>query len=134
MEKMITEVSKLKPGRYMMIEDIPCRITDMVHSKAGKHGGAKFRIEGVGIFEGTKRSMICIAGAKVEVPVINKRTAQVLTVLPSGVQMMDSESFETFELPMPEEEDIKALIREGAEVMYIDVGGRKKIMQAKGGD
>ena len=132
MEKMISDAAKLKPGRYMMIEDIPCRITDMTHSKAGKHGGAKFRIEGVGIFDGTKKSMICIAGAKVEVPVVNKKTAQVLTILPNGVQLMDMESYETFELPMPEEAEVKAFIKEGAEVMYIDVSGKKKIMQAKG--
>jgi len=132
MEKMISDISKLKPGRYILIDDVPCRITDMVHSKAGKHGGAKFRVEAVGIFEGTKKSIICTAGAKVDVPVINKRKGQVLNVLPNGITIMDMESYESFELPMPEDDDIRSMIAEGAEVMYMDVSGKKKIMQAKG--
>jgi translation initiation factor 5A len=111
---------------------VPCRIVSIEHSKAGKHGGAKFRIEGIGLFDGIRKSIIKPSGQNVEVPIIDKRTAQVLTVIGDNVQLMDMTSFETFELPMPEEPEIKSIIAEGVEVAYMEVMGKRKILQAKG--
>ena len=134
MEKKIVELRTLKPGKYILIEGVPCKIQSMAHSKPGKHGGARVRIDAMGIFEKTKKGMIKPASDKVEVPMMDKRTGQVLAVIGDKVQMMDMESYETFDMQMPEDAEIKPIIKEGAEVLYLSWGGLRKIMQAKGGD
>ncbi|ODS37144.1 translation initiation factor IF-5A [Candidatus Altiarchaeales archaeon WOR_SM1_SCG] len=103
MSTKIVELRTLKVGRYMVMDDEPCKITSMDVSKPGKHGEAKVRIEGIGIFDNRKRSAIKPSGHKVTIPMLDKRTGQVLTVIGDEVQLMDMESYETFELPIPEE-------------------------------
>ncbi|MDD5111612.1 MAG: translation initiation factor IF-5A [Candidatus Altiarchaeota archaeon] len=132
MDIRIEEVRSLKPGRYIAIDGVPCKITAIVHSKPGKHGGAKANISAVGIFDNQRRNITRPTGDKVEVPVIEKKSAQVINVIGDRLQLMDNESFETFELGMPEEEELKGGISQGAEVLYMEVGGSKKIAQIKG--
>ena len=132
MDRKLDDVKNMKVGRYIIIEEVACRITNIDHSKPGKHGGAKFRIEGMGLFDGIRKSIIKPAGQNVEVPLIDKRNAQVLAIVGSSVQLMDMATFETFELPMPEEQEIQSLLSEGTEVTYMEVMGRRKILQAKG--
>lgn len=134
MEKKIVEIRTLKPGKYILIDNVPCKIQSMAHSKPGKHGGARVRIDAMGIFESTKKNLIKPASDKAEVPMLDKRTAQVLAVVGDKLQMMDMESYETFDMSMPEEDDVKSVIKEGAEVMYLSWSGKRKITQAKGGD
>jgi len=132
MEKKIVDTTDLKVGKYVLIDDEPCRIVDIQKSKPGKHGEAKVRVEAIGVFDDRKRSILKPAGHKVEVPIINKKTGQVLTIVGNQVQLMDMESYETFELPFPQEEEIKNLLKEGKEVLYMEIGNKRKILQAKG--
>ena len=134
MEKRIVELRSMKPGRYILIDGMPCKIQSMTHSKPGKHGGARVRIDAVGVFEETKKSMIKPASDKVETPVLEKNVAQVLAVVGDKIQLMNMESYETFDIPMPESSEIAAFIKEGAEVVYIEYGPKKKITQSKGGE
>lgn len=131
MDIRIEEVRNLKPGRYIVIDEVPCKITSMVHSKPGKHGGAKANISAVGVFDNQRRNITRPTGDKVEVPVIEKKVAQVINIIGDRVQLMDMESFETFELPMPEEDELKG-ITQGSEVLYMEVGSEKRIAQLKG--
>ncbi|HJJ86967.1 MAG TPA: translation initiation factor IF-5A, partial [Methanocorpusculum sp.] len=39
-----TEVGKLKEGRYVVVDDEPCKIMSISISKPGKHGAAKARL------------------------------------------------------------------------------------------
>ena len=39
-----TEIGKIKEGRYIVIEEEPCRVVSIATSKPGKHGAAKARI------------------------------------------------------------------------------------------
>lgn len=114
----------------MVMDDEPCKITAMDVSKPGKHGEAKVRIEGIGIFDNRKRNLIKPSGHKVTVPVLDKKPGQVLTVIGTQVQLMDMENYETFELPIPDE--LSGQMSEGMEVLYMDCMGRKKILQIKG--
>ena len=131
MEKRIVELKSLKPGRYLIIDDTPCKVTKISHSKPGKHGGAKLNIQGVGVFDDRKRSLMKPASDKAEVPMIDKRVAQVLTVIQDKAQLMDMESYETFEMQVPDDQEIKSLMNEGQEIIYIQWGSNKKILQAK---
>lgn len=132
MDRKLDDVKTLKVGRYVIIEGVPCRVTAIDHSKPGKHGGAKYRVEGAGIFDGIRKSMIKPSGQNVEIPIIVKRTAQVLAVVGDNIQLMDMESYETFELPIPQEEEIRRGLNAGSEILYMEVMGKRKILQGKG--
>ncbi len=119
------EIRELKVNRYLLVDDEPCRILSIQMSKPGKHGEAKARLEVVGLFDGQKRSIVHPVTHKVRVPMIDKKKAQVLSVHGNQAQLMDLGSYETFELPVPEE--LQGQLNSGDEVMYMDVMGRKKI-------
>lgn len=125
------ELGALKVGSYVMVEDEPCRIVSYTKSKPGKHGSAKARVVAIGIFDGVKRSFVKPVDSQVEVPIIEKRSGQVIALLPSGVQVMDLETYEIFETPMPEE-DLKNKLASGVEVEYWRILDRTKIVRTKG--
>jgi len=120
------EVRELKVGRYMLIDDAPCKIVEITMSKPGKHGEAKGRIVAIGIFDGQKRSVVYPVKHKVKVPIIEKKNAQVLSITNKEAQLMDSETFETFLVPLSDEELEK--IVPGTEVSYWEAMGKRKIM------
>lgn len=130
--KELQEVRTLKENRYILIDDEPCRIVSIQVSKPGKHGSAKARIDAIGIFDGNKRSGIYGQSDKVGVPMIDKRNAQVLAIMGDQVQLMDIVTFETFELPIPE--DMKEDIVAGGEVQYFTAMGRRKMTRATAGN
>ena len=66
-----------------------------------------------------------------EVPLINKRSGQVISISGQTLQIMDLETFEVFETSAVEEE-IKNKIRQGGEVEYWQVLERVKIVRVKG--
>ena len=53
-DKSYASAKDIKIGRYLLIE-IPCRVVDIETSKTGKHGSAKMRVTGIGIFDGQKK-------------------------------------------------------------------------------
>lgn len=129
MSKKVVEVKTLKVGKYVILDGEASKITSIQTSSPGKHGAAKARVEAVGIFDGQKRSFVKPVDSKCDVPMIDKRVAQVLAIMGSEVQLMDLESYETFELPLPDE--LKNDIVEGAEVDFIEALGKQKIMRVK---
>jgi translation initiation factor 5A len=126
--KQLAEVRTLRVNRYMIIDDEPCKIMSISTSKPGKHGEAKARIEAIGIFDGQKRSVVHPVKHKIHVPIIDKRTAQVVALMGSNVQLMDMETYETFEMPIPAE--FKGKLQPGSEISYLEALGRKKITRA----
>ncbi len=123
--KELAEVRTLKVNRYIIIDDEPCKILSISTSKPGKHGEAKARIEAVGIFDNQKRSVVHPVKHKVGVPMIDKRSAQILSIMGDNVQLMDMETYQTFEMAIPEE--LKGQLEPGKEILYLEALGRKKI-------
>ena len=123
--KQLAEVRTLKVNRYMIIDDEPCKIMSYSTSKPGKHGEAKARIEAIGIFDGQKRSVVHPVKHKVHVPMIDKRNAQVLALMGDNVQLMDMDTYDTFEMKIPDE--FKGKLNPGTEISYLEALGRKKI-------
>ncbi len=115
-----------------MVDGEPCKIVEYEKSKPGKHGAAKARIVAISVTTGTKKNVISPVDARIEVPMIEKKTAQVLAFMGNNVQLMDMQSYETFETPMPEEEEIKSKLAAGVEVEYWQMLGQNKIMRTKG--
>jgi translation initiation factor 5A len=124
--KELVEVRTLKENRYMLVDDEPSRITSITTSKPGKHGSAKARIEAVGLFSGNKRSVVYTVTDKVFVPMIDRRKAQILNIQGDQAQLMDSENYETFDLPIPGEK--KGKIEPGTEITYLESMGRRMIL------
>lgn len=127
-----TEVGALRIGSYVIVDGEPCRIVSLTKSKPGKHGSAKARIVAMGTFDGSKRTFVKPVSAQVEVPLIEKKGGQVVAMLPSAVQVMDLETYEIFEAPIPEEERLKSKLTSGTEVEYWRVLGKTKITRTKG--
>jgi len=129
MSTMYAELGDLKVGSFIVIDGEPCRIVEMSKAKTGKHGSAKAHVVAIGIFSGSKKTLVAPVSQRVEVPIINKRTAQVLAITGDTVQLMDLETYETFEVDLPKEEDIRAKLEPGAEVEYWEAMVRRKIMR-----
>jgi translation initiation factor 5A len=121
----------LKVGSYALIDNEPCQIVDIEKSKPGKHGSAKIRASGISLFDGKKKTYLGQADAGVQVPIVDKRSGQIVSITPSGVQMMDLETYETLELSMPTDEEIADKLASGKEVEYWIIMGRYKINRVK---
>jgi translation initiation factor 5A len=114
-----------KVGSYVIIDGIPCKVVQVETSSPGKHGSAKVRLTAVGMFEGQKKSMVLPSHSDVEIPVLTKRRAQVVSLTDTTVQLMDSETFEVFELPITEE--FQGKLSSSKEVEVIEAMGRKAL-------
>jgi translation initiation factor 5A len=129
MSTKVVEVKTLKVGKYVILDGAASKIVNIQTSSPGKHGAAKARLDAVGIFDNQKRNLVKPVDAKIEIPIIDKRTAQVLAIMGSDIQLMDMETYETFEVPIPDE--LRDGLIEGAEVGYIVAMGNKKLMKVK---
>jgi len=125
------DVGELRVGGYMMIDGEPCRIVDIAKSKPGKHGSAKARIVAIGVFDNQKRQFVKPVDCGAEIPIIDKRAGQVFAVNPTGIQIMDLETYEYIDAPFPDEEELKVKLVAGAEIEYWKILGKVKIARVK---
>jgi len=116
----IINATETKVGTNIMIDGKPSVVKKVDISKTGKHGHAKVRIEATGMISGQKKVFVIPGHDKLEVPIVNKRKAQVLSV-GEKVNIMDLESFETFDIPCSDE--IKSELQENSNIEYWDVEG-----------
>jgi translation initiation factor 5A len=125
------DVGSLKVGSYVIIDDEPCKIVSYTKSKPGKHGAAKARIVAISVFDETKKTIVKPVSAQVDVPLIEKKTGQVIALLPAVVQLMDLETYEMLEAPYPDEQELKDKLSSGVEVEYWQILGRTRITRTK---
>ncbi|MFH1424754.1 MAG: hypothetical protein ABIG20_03670 [archaeon] len=113
--------TRLKPGDLILLEgqgDEIFKVKNLSTSAPGKHGHAKVRIMYNNLLTGSGGEVTYSGHKEMEKPVIEKERAQVLSVIPSvkhndpnvpnelaRVQLMNLETFETYELIVPEEID-----------------------------
>ena len=118
----------IKEGRHIVIDGEPCKVVSIDISKPGKHGSAKMRIVAIGLFDGTKRTLLTPTGEEVEVPILEKKGMQVLNVENNIAQLMDTTTYENVELPIPP--DVTGVVP-GVEVEVMDCMGKKQITKVK---
>lgn len=110
--------TRLKAGDLILLEgqgDEIFRVKKISTSAPGKHGHAKVRIAYANLLTGSGGEITYSGHKEIEKPVIEKKKAQVLSVKPSQkfddpkirdkpaeVQLMDLETYETYELKVPE--------------------------------
>ncbi|MEM4576841.1 MAG: translation initiation factor IF-5A [Candidatus Nezhaarchaeales archaeon] len=132
MSRKPVDAGSLKEGSFIVIDEEPCRIVEAEKSKPGKHGSAKVRITAIGIFDGVKRSIVVPVDQKVDVPVIEKKVAQVISITPTTIQLMDLSSYEVSEVAKETvEPEIVNKIGVGTEVEVWEILGKKKIMRTR---
>lgn len=120
----IINATEAKPGTNIIIDGDPYTVKRVDISKTGKHGASKCRIGATGIISGQKKIIVSPGHERFEVPMIDKRKGQVLSV-GERASIMDLESFETFDIEIPEE--LKAEINSNSSVEYWDIEGKKII-------
>ena len=120
----IINATEAKVGTNIIVEGMPCTIKKIDISKTGKHGHAKCRIECSGIISETKKVFVIPGHDRLEIPLVEKRKGQVLSV-GDKVSIMDLENFETLEVECPEE--VKSELAENDNIEYWDVEGEKII-------
>ena len=128
-EKKSVSVGSLKKGDTIIVDEAPCKVTDIATSRPGKHGHAKVNLMAVGILDVKKRNLVMPGHDKVEAPIIGKKNAQVLSISGNTANVMDTETYETFDMEIPEE--LKGEVREGVEVLYWVIMNAKVIKQVK---
>lgn len=127
-DKKFVATSSLKKGSYIIIDGVASTVTDINISRPGKHGHAKANIMAVGMIDGKKRNMVT-GDHEVEAPVIGKKNAQVLSVSGQTANVMDMESYETFDITVPSE--LQGQVNEGVVVVYWEILTDKVIKQIK---
>ena len=116
-----------KPGTTILVDGDACTVRSNDVSKTGKHGASKCRIEAISVFTGKKKIVAVPGDTRFDVPNIDKRKAQVLTVSDTTASVMDLESFETLDLVYAE--DLKEQLAPEKQVEYWDIEGKKAIMR-----
>ncbi|RMF05215.1 translation initiation factor IF-5A [Candidatus Woesearchaeota archaeon] len=129
MNVKLTSIGSLKKGNYVVIDGAACVVTDTQVSRPGKHGHAKVRLSAVGLIDGKKRVIVMPGHDNIEVPIIEKKTAQVLSVSGNTANVMDMETYETFDLEIPEE--LKDSCVPNAQVLYWVILNDKVMKQVK---
>ena len=127
--KKLASVGSLQKGSYIIVDGVACRVTSTATSRPGKHGHAKVNMMAVGLIDEKKRNVVLPGHDQVEVPVIDKRTPQVLSVTGDVANVMDSESYETFDMKVDDE--FKDQVVEGCQILYWNILGDKVIKQIK---
>ena len=122
-------MKNLKPGSFVLIDDVPCRVDNLQTSRPGKHGGAKARLVATGIFDNQKRNIVKPADSTIYMPVIEKKAAQVIAIIGDNVQLMDLADYSMSEVPIPDE--FKGQLIEGEEVIIWKYGPHMMIKSKK---
>ena len=125
MSYKLISATEAKSGTAILVDGTPCIVRTNDISKTGKHGHAKCRIEAIGIIDGKKKVISVSGHDRFECPMINKSKAQLLSVEGDKASVMDLESYETFELTVPEE--LKEDLKPEDQVEYWEVEGAKII-------
>lgn len=125
----MSSIGSLQKGNYVVIEGAACRVVDTQVSRPGKHGHAKVRMTAVGLVDDKKRVVVMPGHDNIEVPIVEKKTAQVLSIQGTIANVMESETYETFDLKIPGE--LKDSVVEGCNVLYWVILKDKIMKQVK---
>ena len=129
MDKKVTTVGSLRGGSYIILDGEACVVRSIQLSKTGKHGSMKCRLEAMTLADDKKKIQIFPSSDKIEVPIVEKKEAQVLSIHDNKANVMDTETYETFDLDIAE--DLKDQVKEGTQVVYWTLMDKRVIKQVK---
>lgn len=132
MTTKIVNAGSIKEGSYIVIEGNACKVVSVDIAKSGKHGHAKARIVAMGLIDEKKREIVVPSHDNVEVPIVEKKGAQVLSITGNKANVMDLENYETFDLEIPQE--LKGEVTEGCQILYWIILEQKVMKQLRGAE
>ena len=121
----------LRVGKFCMINDFPCKVKELNRAAPGKHGHAKHRTVGLGIFDNKKRE--AIFHDMVSVPIVRKLDLPCV-VKRGGFELKHEEKRLPKVLMLPASDStVKMTLKEGdhAVVSLIIACGHYKVTAAK---
>jgi translation initiation factor 5A len=129
METKQSRASGLKKGSYVLMDGEPSVVLENQFSRSGGRGAAKCKIIAVGMLTGRRREELHVSTDNLDVPIIGKMTAQVLSISEKVVNVMDMETYESFDLEMTE--DVEGTPVEGGQVVYWQIADKKILKSTK---
>jgi translation initiation factor 5A len=123
----LINATEAKSGTTLMFEGEAYTVRSNDISKTGKHGASKCRMEAIAVFSDKKKVIAVPGHERFEVPMVEKKKAQVLTANENSASIMDLESYETIEVPLIAE--LKGKLAAEDQVEYWDIEGKKMIMR-----
>lgn len=120
-------IGTLQKGNYVIVDGVASIVQSTQTSRPGKHGHAKVRMQAVGMLDGKKREIVMPGHDKIDCPIIGKKNAQVLSVNGDVANVMDMETYETFDLDVPA--DLAGDVAEGATILYWEILDDKVMKQ-----
>ncbi len=132
MSTKLVSVGSLQRGNYVVVDGVACKVVDTQTSRPGKHGHAKVRLTAVGLIDDKKRVIVMPGHDNIESPIVDKRTAQVLSINGKIANVMDTETYETFDMKIAEE--LKEDCVEGCQILYWVILSEKVMKQVKSND
>lgn len=127
----MAKVGELRRGSYAIINDEPSQIVSIQKSKPGKHGSAKFRCTAISLFDGKKQSFVSSTDTNIQIPIVDKRRGQVVSMGPTSLQLMDLETYDMMDIAIPTDEEIASKLEAGKDVEYWIIMDRVKIQRVK---
>ena len=122
-------VGTLKKGSTVVIDGVACKVTDTQVSRPGKHGHAKVRLTAIGLIDDKKRVIVMPGHDSIDTPIIDKKTAQVLSITGDTANVMDMGTYETFDLKIPSE--LKDKCVSGGNILYWQILNDKVMKEVK---
>jgi len=128
--KLIT-AHEARPGVTILVDGHACVVKNNAISKTGKHGASKCRIECIGMIDDKKRIVAVPGHERFDVPMIEKKKAQILSVNPDTgmANVMDLENFENFDIPMVPE--LNGQLNPEDQVEYYIIDETLKVIKRK---
>ncbi len=126
-DRIFGQMGDLKVGKYVIADEHPCRVVSIDKSKPGKHGAAKMNVVCISLTDNSKHSLLKPSDGDVEIPIVKRKRAQVISVSGNSAQLMDLENYETFETSVSE--DMIGEVESGKEIQYMEVMGKRLLLR-----
>ena len=116
--------SDFRKGMKVEFKGEPCEIVDFQHVKMGR-GGAIVRTKLKNLKTGAVLEETFRSGEKLDPPGLEEKSMQYLYSQDELYYFMDMETYETFNIAIPEE--FEGELEPGKEIQYLEALGRRKI-------
>lgn len=119
--------SELKKGDSFEYKGETLRVMKKEVVVYGTHSHSKLKLFCQPVFGGGEKTLTMMHHDKVEILDIKKKTGSIIAKLPDKLQIMDSYTYETLDAEAKEEVLNEA--NEGDGVIFVDYGGKAKILE-----
>lgn len=123
----IINATEAKTGAMILVDNEPYIVKSNDISKTGKHGHAKCRILATGVFVDRKKVITVPGHDRFDVPLVEKKRVQILSVNGDSASVMDLESYETIDVQIHMDVRAEAVADKQAEIW--DIEGKKMLMR-----